>query len=346
MNATDLKYAGILSTRLERYSVKENSPYRANCRCPICGDSQKSKLKARGWILEKDNSAIYYCHNCGASLGMRNFLKAVDHNLYNEYIIDTALDKKARRELFQPKEDIKPLDTLTMKAPKFKKKGSPLLKIKKVSSLNFDHKVKKYLQKRAIPPSQEYKLYYAPKFNEWVNSILPGKLPTLEHDSPRLVMPFIDKNGEMFGFNARAFRDSELRYITIMLDENMPKIFGLDKVNFSKKYYVIEGPIDSLFMDNAVAMAGADGNANGLEQTENAVFVFDNEPRNKEIVSRMERCIDKGYNICIWPEKILDKDINDVILSGLSEADLKQMIDDNTYRGLEGKLQLSYWKKC
>lgn len=347
MNATDLKYAGILSTRLERYSVKENSPYRANCRCPICGDSQKSKLKARGWILEKDNSAIYYCHNCGASLGMRNFLKAVDHNLYNEYIIDTALDKKARRELFNPpKEDVKPLDTLVMKAPNFKKKGSPLLKIKKVSSLNYDHKVKKYLQKRAIPPSQEYKLYYAPKFNEWVNSILPGKLPTLEHDSPRLVMPFIDKNGDMFGFNARAFRDSELRYITIMLDDNMPKIFGLDKVNFGKKYYVIEGPIDSLFMDNAVAMAGADGNANGLEQTENAVFVFDNEPRNKEIVSRMERCIDKGYNICIWPEKILDKDINDVILSGLSEADLKQMIDDNTYRGLEGKLQLSYWKKC
>ena len=347
MNATDLKYAGILSTRLERYSVKENSPYRANCRCPICGDSQKSKLKARGWILEKDNSAIYYCHNCGASHGMRNFLKAVDHNLYNEYIIDTALDKKARRELFNPpKEDVKPLDTLVMKAPNFKKKGSPLLKIKKVSSLNYDHKVKKYLLKRAIPPSQQYKLYYAPKFNEWVNSILPGKLPTLEHDSPRLVMPFIDKNGDMFGFNARAFRDSELRYITIMLDDNMPKIFGLDKVNFSKKYYVIEGPIDSLFIDNAVAMAGADGNANGLEQTENAVFVFDNEPRNKEIVSRMERCIDKGYNICIWPEKILDKDINDVILSGLSEADLKLMIDDNTYRGLEGKLQLSYWKKC
>ena len=347
MNATDLKYAGILSTRLERFSVKENSPYRANCRCPICGDSQKSKLKARGWILEKDNSAIYYCHNCGASLGMRNFLKAVDHNLYNEYIIDTALDKKARRELFNPpKEDVKPLDTLVMKAPNFKKKGSPLLKIKKVSSLNYDHKAKVYVQKRHIPASEQYKLYYASKFNEWVNSIIPGKLPKLENDSPRLVMPFIDKEGNLFGFNARAFRDSELRYITIMIDEDMPKVFGLDTVNFHKKYYVIEGPIDSLFIDNSVAMAGADGNAKGLENTENAVFVFDNEPRNKEIVSRMERCIDKGYNICIWPEKVLDKDINDVILSGATPADIKQMIDDNTYRGLEGKLQLSYWKKC
>jgi hypothetical protein len=233
-----------------------------------------------------------------------------------------------------------------MKAPNFKKKGSPLLKIKKVSSLNYDHKVKIYVQKRRIPASEQYKLYYAPKFNEWVNSIIPGKLPKLEKDSPRLVMPFIDKEGNLFGFNARAFRDSELRYITIMIDEDMPKIFGLDTVNFNKKYYVIEGPIDSLFIDNAVAMAGADGNAKGLENTENAVFVFDNEPRNKEIVSRMERCIDKGYNICIWPEKVLDKDINDVILSGATPADIKQMIDDNTYRGLEGKLQLSYWKKC
>jgi transcription elongation factor Elf1 len=346
MNATDLKYAGILSTRLERFSVKENSPYRANCRCPICGDSQKSKLKARGWILEKDNSALYYCHNCGASLSLRNFLKSVDHNLYNEYVIDTALDKKARRELFQPKKEVKPLDTLTMKAPNFKKKGSPLLKIKKVSSLNYDHKAKLYVQKRRIPASEQYKLYYAPKFNEWVNSIIPGKLPKLENDSPRLVMPFIDKEGNLFGFNARAFASNELRYITIMIDEDMPKIFGLDSVNFNEKYYVIEGPIDSLFIDNSVAMAGADGNASGLENTENAVFVFDNEPRNKEIVSRMERCLDKGYNICIWPEKVLDKDINDVILSGASPADVKRMIDDNTYRGLEGKLHLSYWKKC
>ena len=346
MNATDLKYAGILSTRLERFSVKEHSPYRANCRCPICGDSQKSKLKARGWILEKDNSAIYYCHNCGASHGMRNFLKIVDHNLYNEYVIDTALDKKARRELFQPKQEVKPLDTLTMKAPNFKKKGSPLLKIKKVSSLNYDHKAKLYVQKRQIPASEQYKLYYAPKFNEWVNSIIPGKLPKLENDSPRLVMPFIDKEGNLFGFNARAFANNELRYITIMIDEDMPKIFGLDTVNFDKKYYVIEGPIDSLFVDNSVAMAGADGNASGLENTENAVFVFDNEPRNKEIVSRMERCLNKGYKICIWPEKVLDKDINDVILSGASPADVKRMIDDNTYRGLEGKLHLSYWKKC
>ena len=347
LNITDLKYAGILSTRLERYAVKAHSPYRANFRCPICGDSQKSKIKARAWILEKENTAIMYCHNCGASHNMRGFLRFIDNNLFNEYVIDTALERGQRRELFQKKyqEPIKPLDKLRMKAPNFRKKGSPLLKIKKISQLNYNHKAKIYLQKRQIPASVQYKLYYAPNFNEWVNSIIPGKLPVLERDKPRLIMPFIDKSGNLFGFNARAFGNDELRYITIMLDDTMPKMFNLDKVDFSEKYYVTEGPIDSLFLSNAVAMAGADGNARGLENTENAVFVFDNEPRNKEIVQRMERCLDKGFKVCIFPSKITVKDINDMVLDGTKPIDIEMIIDMNTYQGLTGKLEMAEWKK-
>ena len=342
MNLVDLKYSGILSTRLERYSVKSNTPYRANCRCPICGDSQKSKSKARGWILEKDNSAIYYCHNCGASLSLRNFLKTVDANLYNEYIVDIALEKgyKTREQHV-----VKPLETLTKSRPKFTKKGSPLLKIKKVSSLNVSHPVKKYVEKRGIPASRQYKLYYAPRFEEWTNSLIPGKLPE-KQVKPRLVLPFINKKGNVFGYQGRAFDKESIRYITIMLDESMPKIFGLDTVDFSKKYYVVEGPIDSLFIDNAVAMAGADGNISGLEHVNNAIFVFDNEPRNAEIVRRMEKVLDKGQKLCIWPKNVVDKDINDMILSGIKPVDLQMMIDMNTYSGLEGKLQLSYWRKC
>tara|TARA_B110000977_G_scaffold185563_1_gene250501 strand:+ start:446 stop:1492 length:1047 start_codon:yes stop_codon:yes gene_type:complete len=348
MNVTDLKFAGILSTRLEMYSVKAHSPYRANFRCPVCGDSQKNKTKTRGWILEKENRALFYCHNCNASHSLRNLLKFIDHNLYNEYIIDTALERGDRRTLFEkiPTEPVKPLDALRMKAPDFTKKGSPLLRIKKVSSLRHDHFVKKYLVQRQIPPNAHYRLYYAPKFNEWVNSIIPGKLPTVERDRPRLIMPFIDKYDVVFGFNARAFNSSELRYITIMIDDTMPKLFGLNEVDFTRKYYVVEGPIDSLFLDNAVAMAGADGNASGFGNVENAVFVFDNEPRNKEIVSRMEKCLDKGYKVFIWPSKIVDKDLNDVIMSGISRDTLKRTVDANTYQGLEGKLQLTYWRKC
>ena len=342
MNFIDLKYAGILSTRLDKFSVKSNSPYRANVRCPICGDSQKSKTKARGWILEKNNSAIYYCHNCGASMSMGNLLRAVQPALYDEYIVDRKLDKDLFKKE-EPKE--KPLDKLLKKQPKFTKGNSPLLKIKKVSSLNFSHPVKKYIENRQIPASRHYKLYYAPKFNTWVNSIIPDKLPT-ERDEPRLVLPFIDESGDLFGFTGRAFDKKSLRYITIMLDESKPKVFGLDSVDFSKKYYVVEGPIDSLFLTNAVAMAGADGNLKGLSNVDNAVFVFDNEPRNKDVVARMERLLEAGHKVVMWPETIKEKDINDMVISGLLQQDIELILDVNTYSGLEGKLKLSYWRKC
>jgi len=336
MNHIDMKYAGILSTRLDRFAIKSYSPYKANLRCPICGDSQKSKVKARGWILDKDNKAFYYCHNCGVSLKFDRFLQTIDPSLYNEYVIDSKIE----RDLLNPK-PIKPLDKLTMKKPAFQKGKSPLLKIKKVSSLKQNHPVKKYLQKRQIPTNAHYKLYYASKFNDWVNSIIPNKLSS--KDEPRLVLPFIDEKGNMFGFTGRAFDPNSLRYLTIMIDEDKPKIFGLNEIDFHKQYYVVEGPIDSLFIRNAVAMAGADGNSKGLENIENAVYVFDNEPRNGEIVKRMERVLERGNKVVIWPESIIDKDINDMFIAGL---DPQVIIDSNIYSGLEGKLKLSYWRKC
>jgi len=342
MQHIDLKYGAILATRLERFSIKSYTPYRANCRCPICGDSQKSKSKARGWLLQNKDRMVYFCHNCGASMSFGNFIRSIDPALFSQYTMDKGLDK------FSPtkkKKEVAPLDKLVMSSPHFAKKGSPLLKIKKVSSLNFSHKAKKYIEKRQIPASKHYKLYYAEDFNGWVNSLLPGKMPDLKEQ--RIVLPFIDSYNKVFGFQGRALDNSSLRYITIMLDESMPKLFGLNDVNFDDTYYVVEGPIDSLFLDNCIAMAGADGNASGLQNKENAVFIFDNEPRNKEIVSRMERCIENGLKVFVWPDYILDKDINDVVLSlGIGTKELTSIIEKHTYSGLQGKLQLSYWRKC
>ena len=351
MNHIDLKYCGYLSTRVDRYQVKAISPYRANLRCPICGDSQKSKKKARGWILEKDNSAIYYCHNCGISTSFGKFLKMVDSNLYNDYVVDVGLEKHVfqrpvtKENNFLPVEKPVGLDKLLVPVEPHKKDDSPLLRIKKVSSLAYDHPVKEYIVKRKIPTNKHFKLYYAPKFNAWVNTIIPDKLPT-EHDEPRLVIPFIDASGNMFGFAGRSFSKNSLRYITIMIDSNYPKIFGLDDIDFMKKYYVVEGQIDSLFLPNCLAMAGADGNTSGLSMLENAVFVFDNEPRNKEIVARMQKAIDKNLKVCIWPSNLTQKDINDMILAGYKDADVKLIIDSNTYSGLEAKLALMMWKRC
>lgn len=336
MNYIDMKYTNLLSVRLDRFKIKTYNPYKVNFRCPICGDSQVSKTKSRGWIVEKDNKALFHCFNCSRSLTLRNFLKQIDINLYNDYIIDTKIELGANTIIQSP------IDTIINKVPEFKKSESPLLKIKKISQLDVMHPAKKYIENRKIPHAKHYKLYYTPKFNAWVNTILPNKLND-KLDEPRLVIPFIDKEGILFGFTGRSFKKSGLRYITIMLDESKPKLFGLDSVDFNKRYYVVEGPIDSLFLDNSVAMAGADGSSDGLKNTNNAIFVFDNEPRNKEICNRMETMLDKGYKLCIWPDNLVDKDINDMILSGLKPQDI---IDSNTYSGLHGKLRLSYWRKC
>ena len=342
MNLVDLKYCGILSTRMDRYKVKQSNPYKANFRCPICGDSQKSKTLCRGWLIEKEQTAMFHCFNCGQSHPLWRFLKLTDVGLYNDYVIDSKFDKLSERP---PQEKLKPLETLTTPVPNFKRVGSPLLKIKKMGQLPADHPARAYVNKRKIPTKAHHRLYYAPKFNTWVNSLIPDKLPQPERDKPRLILPLIDQDGVVFGFQGRAFDKESIRYITIMLDEDRPKLFGLDQIDFEKRYYVVEGPIDSLFLTNAVAMAGADGNASGLQNLMNAVFVFDNEPRNKEIVSRMERMLDRGYKVCIWPSKLSVKDINDMILSGYSIADVELMIDQNTYEGLAGRLALAEWRR-
>ena len=309
-----MKFANLLSNRLERFSVKSMHPYRVNCRCPICGDSQKSKTKARGWILEKSHElTVFYCHNCNASHNLRYFLKVVDPMLYNDYVAEHGLEKLSTKKK-EPK-------ALNFKTPKFRKKGSPLLKLKKISQLMPNHKARVYVESRKIPTNKHYKLYYASKFVEYVNSLVPGKLEMKEHS--RLVLPFIDARGEVFGFQGRAFDKDQLRYITIMLDESKEKVYGLQDL-------VVEGPIDSLFLDNSISMAGASFNT--LLKPENATIVFDNEPRNKQIVEKMERCVQQKYRVCMWPDTP-GKDINEMIINGMKSADIQLIIDSNSYRG-------------
>jgi hypothetical protein len=332
----DLQYTMLLSSRLDKFKVKSTNPYKINFRCPICGDSQKSRVKARGWLLEKNNSFHFYCHNCYASKTFKGFLKEVDNLAYNDYVAEKYLNK-AKEEKKQP------LDEMKSSKPEFKKYVNPLKTIKKISQLAFDHPVKQYIDKRKIPTSQHYRMYYAPKFMTWVNTIIPNKFPKFEKDHPRLIIPFIDGEGRVFGVSARGFDPNGLRYITIMFEERS-KVFGLDKVDFDKKYFVVEGAIDSMFLSNAVAMAGADGNVSGLKNLENAIFVFDSEPRNKEIHKRMEKIIREGYSICIWPSNSPAKDINEMYLSGVQ--DIESIILNNTYKGLEANLRLMSWRKA
>jgi transcription elongation factor Elf1 len=339
MDYIDSKYINILSPQLEQFKDKGNGVY--NFRCPYCGDSQTNKTKARGYIFQKEGKPIYKCHNCGQGSSLQNLVKHVNPQLYKEY----TLERFAGGE--KPKENTGSTKTSLRfkKRPQYLK--TPLGKLKKVSQLDVAHPVKKYVESRKIPKRFHYKLFYAPKFNAFAHQFAPDKFDVLDKDEPRLILPFLNRNNELMGFQGRAFGKTSLRYITVKIDEDAPKIFGLDAIDRSKTVYIVEGPIDSMFLDNAVAMAGADVSSDSLRLlgANDVVFVFDNEPRSKEIVKRIEKMIDMGYNISLFPDYVEEKDINDMILAGRDVEEIQAIISNNTFAGLSAKAKLSEWKK-
>lgn len=340
MKIIDRKYAGILSGYLQQYKVLNTNPYSANFRCYVCGDSKTNQSKKRGYIHEKSNVLFYYCHNCFYNKPMWFFLKQFFPAIYDEYVVDSKIES----DVLSKKQS--PLEKLTQPQQKVVKKNSPLKRLKKISQLNPNNLAKRYVEDRKIPKNQHYRIYLASKWKEWINSIVPNHFSQnlLKYDEPRLVFPLIDRFGDINGVNGRSFNpNSKLKYQTIMFNPGQPKMFGLDKVDFKRKYYVVEGPIDSLFIDNCVAMVGGDANIRSLENVENAVFIWDNEPRNKVICNKIEKTIEQNRNVVIWPEYIPSGyDINDLVRG---RYDLLDLIDNNSYSGLEAQLLYNTWRK-
>ena len=322
------KYLNIVSSQLLRF--KKTNDFVWNFRCPYCGDSQKNSSKARGFVFRKESNLIYKCHNCGVGASFKNLLNHIDPKICNDYIFEKY--KKNEPEV----------DIGKFTQPKFMKGPSPLKSLKKISSLKFDHPVKRFVESRQIPSKVHYELFYAPKFYEWVNKIIPNKFPSLKGDHPRLVIPFLDENNKMFAFQGRAFGNEIPKYITITLDPDKNKIYGLNRLDTKKPKLVVEGPIDSLFLDNCIAVGGADFTR--LEK-ENTTIVFDNERRNYEVLKQIEKTINLGYNVVLWPDDIKEKDINDMVISGKTKDEIQTIIKNNTYQGNMAKIRLTTWRK-
>ena len=168
----------------------------------------------------------------------------------------------------------------------------------------------------------------------------------LKEDDQRLVIPFYDEDKNLVAFQGRALGESKLRYITIKTSEDNYKVFGLDRINKEETIYVVEGPIDSMFLENAVATADSNLMAvSKLFDKSKIVLVYDNEPRNKELHKQMEKAIEEHYSLVIWPEMIVEKDINDMILSGFSPDEIQDIISKNTFVNLRAKMEFINWKK-
>ena len=323
MDIVDSKYIGLISSRLQKFKRVKADLY--NFRCPICGDSQKHKNKARGYFYQVKTNTNYKCHNCGVSLSFNNFLKQIDATLHKQYVMEKFKEGHAGGRNFVVEEP-----KFNFKKPVFKKS----LDLPRASEVPI---ATKYLEKRKINPNL---FYFTNEFQKWTNTH-KQTFNNINKDESRVIIPLHDTEKNLIGFQGRSLGPNSVKYITVMLNEDAPKIYGLDKINETKPIYITEGPFDSTFVENSVAMCGSDLDVRTFGWS-NYIWVFDNEPRNREIVERIDKTIGRGDKIVIWPKQIVEKDINDMVLSG---HDIMSILQSNTYSGLQAKVKFNNWKK-
>ena len=322
MDIIDSKYIGLVSSRLQKFKRVKADLY--NFRCPICGDSKKHKNKARGYLYPLKADMNFKCHNCGASSTFNNFLKTIDMTLHKQYVLEKFKERNVG------KGSIIPEPKFDFKKPVFKKK----LDLPKAVDVKI---AKEYLEKRKLDPS---KFYFASKFKEWTNK-QKQTFDTIGREECRIVIPMYDTNHELVGFQGRSLGPNSVKYITVMIKEDVPKLYGLEKVDKSKPVFVVEGPFDSTLINNSIAMCGADIGSSYLDEYD-LIYVYDNEPRNREICDRISKCIEGGNQIVIWPSTINEKDINDMVMGG---HNVMNLLESNTYSGLKAKIKFNNWKK-
>ena len=338
----DVKYANLLSPYLRNY--KKKSDFLWNFSCPICGDSKKNPLKARAYLYRHKETIRMKCHNCDYSSGIRNFLKEIDTNLFNEYLVEVYAEGKDATPKLIPNKVKEPAPEPPLRPEDWV--DSTLQHAKRLDTLPEDHPALLYVKDRKLPEYALKLLYYVPKFKKFVNRIVPNKFEDLTEDSPRLVIPYFDKHGGVYTFQGRAFGKEEPRYISIRVKPDASRIYGLDRVDPSKRVYACEGPIDSLCLPNTIAVSGSSFVSSTVELLKsNLTVVPDNEPHNPEICKLIKRMISKRFHVCIWPDTIEEKDINEMILSGKTAEEILAIIDANTFHGAAALMRFNQWSK-
>ena len=332
---TDTKYLSLLSPRLDRF--KKVRDYLWNFRCPQCGDSHKSKSKARGYVYRKKTDLFFKCHNCGVGQSVGNLIKDLDPFLHKQYIMERyRAGETGKRKSKAPE--------FKFETPTFKPKETNI-DLPSIESLPKEHYARVYYEGREIPQQFMDKIFYAEDFKNWALSVCQVDYSNLMGKEPRLVIPFFDKDNQLIGAQGRALQESKIRYVTVKVHEDAPKVFGLERWNSDQHTYLVEGPIDSLFLPNCLAMAGADMSDLTLIDKNKTTLIFDNEPRNFQIVKSMVRFLKNGWKIVVWPDSIISKDINDMVLSSIKDARLVKIINTNTYSGQRGEWEVKSWKR-
>jgi transcription elongation factor Elf1 len=339
--STDTKYLRLISSRLRNFKQKKEGLF--NFSCPICGDSKKNLTKARGYAFSKGNDYFYRCHNCGVSTTLGNLLKDVDPSLHKEYVLENY--KTGQSNNHQKANSI-----LQITSPKFGKvdKQKVFEHAEWCDRLPEEHFCIAYLKARQIPKECYKMLLFTNKYKQFVTALVPGQDKVVIDDA-RLVIPFYNKYNDLIAVSGRALETSDktLRYITMRTNDDENKlIYGMERIKTTEKIYLVEGPIDSLFINNCIASGDANLVLTSKEiSSGDKVLIFDNEPRNKEVVKLLQNAIKMGHDVVIWPSNIKGKDINEMVLNGLTTTEIQVIISSNTFKGIQAQLKFNMWKK-
>lgn len=330
---TDQKYVGLLSPRLELFKQVRQNLW--NSRCPICGDSQKNKSKKRMYIYAKKQDLFVKCHNCGYGASLGNFIKQLDPHLHSQYVLERySHGQTNHRKTKEPE--------FRFEKPKFKPKPVSI-DLPSIGELDEEHFARKYFESRKLPETFKDRVYFSEDFKKWAQSVCNVDYSNLGKEEPRMVIPFYDTEGKLIAAQGRALGKNELRYITVKVEEDSHKIYGLDRWNPETTTYIVEGPIDSMFLPNCLAVAGGDLQSIKLDKKQ-CVLIFDNESRNEHTVKKLMKAIDDGWSVVVWSKERKFKDINDLIISGLSTDEILEMINKRTMKGLEADWTAREWR--
>lgn len=342
----DHMFVGRMSFSLPRFKwIKQNV---ARCRCPYCGDSKKSTVKARGYffVTEKKDGYTFSCKNCGASRSVYSFLEQNDQVLWKEYIVErlrerSSNDRPAAKKVVAPAQ----AGFMAKMVEAVMPYADPLDGLPKLCDLPDDHPAVEYMvRSRCFTPEMLTRLYYAADFNplslEIDKTLKDEQIP---HDK-RIIIPFFHADGKLKCIQGRAMDPKAMRYITVKTNDDVDKIFGLERLNTERVQLVFEGPFDSMFFPNAVATC--DSSLTKYDSPK-AIYVWDNQPRNADIVKKVESAVLEGRKVVIWGDDcpFVGKDANDMIKNGATSREILAWIAGHAYNGLRANLALSKWRK-
>ena len=352
------KFLGFVSSKLEQFKQKNTDLY--NFRCPYCGDSQKNKLKARGYVYRKSNDYFFICHNCGKSTTFAKFLEYIDGTTYKQYILErystgeTGYGSNIKKPDF---EQLKGNAYARFQSSLNNSRGDSAESEKlertwrafahySINNLPEEHYARAYIKNRKIPANFWNEILFVPKFKDFLDEEFPEHSKDEVPNDDRVVLLYTNEKGEITNIAGRALSDTKIRYVTVKVSDEK-KVFGLHRVQKENRIYIVEGQFDSFFLPNSVASGDSNlGGVAAIFPELDTLLVYDNEPRNRDIVKQIEKSIDKGYRVCLFPESVKGKDVNDMIQDGLTSEEITSIIDSNTVNGLEAKLKFTHWTRC